>query len=237
MATVVDAPILVLKAQDLAHTLLRNLPERWQHSAGVAQRAEQLTGTVSNPADAATLIAAAWLHDIGYAEDVRDTGFHPLDGGLYLRHRRWPNRIASLVAHHSEALCVASVRGLADRLAGFTREDTAVADALTYADQTVGPHGRTMTIERCLDDMLRRHGPDSPNAQAHSRRAPLLRAAGRRVEQRLSTSTSTPLALGSRSGAGSAAGWTPARDDSYSESGLGPCPMLPSSGRAVHCGG
>ncbi|MFI6078419.1 hypothetical protein ACIA5C_43555 [Actinoplanes sp. NPDC051343] len=31
----------------------------------------------------------------GYADDVRDTGFHPLDGDLYLRHQGWPDRIAA----------------------------------------------------------------------------------------------------------------------------------------------
>jgi len=28
---------------------------------------------------------AAYLHDIGYAEPLVDTGFHPLDGAVYLR--------------------------------------------------------------------------------------------------------------------------------------------------------
>ena len=30
------------------------------------------------------LVAAPWLHDIGYAVEVTDTGFHPLDGACYL---------------------------------------------------------------------------------------------------------------------------------------------------------
>jgi hypothetical protein len=32
-------------------------------------------------ADRPVLIAAAWLHDIGYAPGLPETGFHPLDGG------------------------------------------------------------------------------------------------------------------------------------------------------------
>jgi HD domain-containing protein len=178
---------LVLDARHLAETLLADMPERRRHSAGVARRAEQLAGTLPDPADAGTLVAAAWLHDIGYAEAVRVTGFHPLDGGTYLRGARWPERIASLVAHHSEALCVARIQGMADLLASFPVEYGAVTDALTYADQTVGPNGREMGFEERLDDMLRRHGPTSPNAVAHPWRAPRLRAAVRRVEGRLST--------------------------------------------------
>jgi anti-anti-sigma regulatory factor len=175
-------PSLVRDARRLAQTLLAGLPERWRHTVGVAARAEETA--LPGEADAGALVAAAWLHDIGYAEQVRDTGFHPLDGGLHLRALGWPERIVCLVAHHSEAMCIAAVRGLADRLAEFPREESVVADVLTYADQTVGPNGRVMELDERLADMLRRHGPDSPNARAHPRRAPLLRAAVRRVESR-----------------------------------------------------
>ncbi|MCU7730081.1 hypothetical protein ODJ79_40740 [Actinoplanes sp. KI2] len=89
-------------------------------------------------------------------------------------------------------MCVAQVRGLADRLAPFPREETPVADALTYADQTVGPNGRVMDFEQRLEDMLRRHGPDSPNAKAQRQRTPRLRAAVRRVERRLDDTADPP---------------------------------------------
>jgi anti-anti-sigma regulatory factor len=176
---------LVRDARRLAETLLAEMPERWRHTVGVAGRAAELTDTLAGEADAGALVAAAWLHDIGYAGQLRDTGFHPLDGGLHLRALGWPDRVACLVAHHSEAICIAEAWGLADRLADFPREGTAVADALTYADQTIGPNGRAMEIDERLADMLRRHGPDSPNAMAHPRRAPLLRAAACRAESRL----------------------------------------------------
>lgn len=175
---------LVRDARRLAEALLADLPERWRHTVGVAARAAALIETLPSEADAGALVAAAWLHDIGYAERVHDTGFHPLDGGLHLRALGWPERVACLVAHHSEAICIAAVRGLAERLAEFPREESAVADALTYADQTVGPAGRVMELDERLADMLRRHGPESPNARAHPRRAPLLRAAVHRVESR-----------------------------------------------------
>jgi anti-anti-sigma regulatory factor len=178
----VHGPSLVRDARRLAQTLLAGLPERWRHTAGVAARADEVA--LPGEADAAALVAAAWLHDIGYADRVQETGFHPLDGALHLRALGWPDRVACLVAHHSEAMCIAEVRGLAGRLAEFPREDSAVADALTYADQTVGPNGLVMEFDERLADMLRRHGPDSPNARANPRRAPLLRAAVGRVESR-----------------------------------------------------
>ena len=38
------------------------------------------------------LVAAAWLHDIGYAPELVETGFHPLDGARYLRREGLMNR-------------------------------------------------------------------------------------------------------------------------------------------------
>ncbi|MCE6995423.1 phosphohydrolase [Saccharothrix sp. S26] len=136
------------------------------------------------PADRDVLVAAAWLHDIGYAEALRDTGFHPLDGARHLEQLGWPRRVCALVAHHSGARLVAGVLGLVDQLDAYPHEDDAVSDALTYADQTVDNKGRRVTIRVRLEDMFRRHGPDSPNGRGHHLRAPHLLAVADRVERR-----------------------------------------------------
>ena len=109
MSVAVGPPTLILNARDLAQTLLVDEPERWRHSVGVARQAERLASAVPGATQVQVLIAAAWLHDIGYAKALHDTGFHPLDGALHLRRLKWPDRIAALVAHHSEASCVARV--------------------------------------------------------------------------------------------------------------------------------
>ncbi|GAB1692333.1 HD domain-containing protein [Krasilnikovia sp. M28-CT-15] len=175
---------IVHSARTVAGLLLADLPERWRHTAGVARQAAKVSRAAS-PADVDYLLAAAWLHDVGYAPSLRGFGFHPLDGARYLRAHGWPSRISSLVAHHSEALTVAEVRGLGSELAAFPRERSAASDALTFADQTVGPGGRIMSVDERLADMLRRHGPDSPNAAVHPPRAAQIRAAARRVKHRL----------------------------------------------------
>ena len=69
----------------------------------------------------------------------------------------------------------------------FPFTDDEVSDALTTADQTVGPGGVAMNITERIADMLRRHHPDSPNALAHVRREPYLLAAANRVAARLSS--------------------------------------------------
>jgi hypothetical protein len=178
------APVLIANARNLAKTLLRkDLAERWLHTQGVANRAAELAVTVP-VGDRPALIAAAWLHDIGYAPDIRETGFHPLDGALYLSKHGWDDRLVALVAHHSGARFMADERGLGPLMTEFPFEDSPVSDALTYADQTVGPHGRRMTMPYRIAEAMTRHGPDSPNVRARDDRVPYLLAAALRVEQR-----------------------------------------------------
>ncbi|EXG79742.1 HD domain-containing protein [Cryptosporangium arvum] len=168
-------------SRDLARVLLPPPAERWFHTAGVAARARQLASAVDQE-DRDLLVAAAWLHDIGYADQVRDTGFHPLDGARYLDRLGLPKRLTSLVAHHSGARFVAEARGLGAAMADFPVEVSLVSDALTYADQTVGPHGRPYSVDKRMAEMLGRHGPDSPQARAHRARAPYLRGVASRME-------------------------------------------------------
>jgi len=170
-------------AEQVARVVLAELPERWRHTQGVAGRAAELAAALGE--DPEVLVVAAWLHDIGYGEAARDTGFHPLDGARYLDRQRWPARISALVAHHSAACFVAEARGLADALSWYRREESPLADALTYADQTVGPAGRRTSVQQRMAEMLHRHGPQSPNAAAHRLRGPYLLSLADRVEQRL----------------------------------------------------
>ena len=88
-------------ASKQAASLLSPLGDRWLHTKGVVARAQQIGGAFDE-ADRFLLIAAAYLHDIGYAPPLQKTGFHPLDGAYYLL-SLGQNRLASLVAYHSEA--------------------------------------------------------------------------------------------------------------------------------------
>ncbi|BCJ77472.1 metal-dependent phosphohydrolase, HD subdomain protein [Catellatospora sp. IY07-71] len=171
------------RAMGLAESLLAEMPQRWSHSAGVARRAAELSGAVA-PADRDLLLCAAWLHDIGYAPAARDTGFHPLDGARFLRRHGWPERLCALVAHHSGACFQAEAQGVTG-MAEFPDEDSAVTDALAAADQTTGVCGEPAFLEDRLAEALGRHGGLSVYALAHTRRAPYLRAAARRVGLRL----------------------------------------------------
>jgi putative nucleotidyltransferase with HDIG domain len=170
-------------ARTLAEALLGDMGNRWRHTAGVAEQAARVADHLGLDPD--VLVAAAWLHDIGYAAPIAHTGFHPVDGAVHLTVEGWPERIAGLVAHHSGARFVAEIKGFAERLAAFPEERSLMADALTYADQTTGPAGDRVDPEARYAEMLLRHGPCSANALADPVRRPHLRAMTGRVEQLL----------------------------------------------------
>ena len=69
--------------------------------------------------DADLLVVAAWLHDIGYAAPLVDTGFRPTDGARYLRRVGVDERLCGLVAHHSAARYDAKLRNLGADVADF----------------------------------------------------------------------------------------------------------------------
>ena len=100
--------------------------------------------------DAELVEAAAWLHDIGYAPDLHDTGFHPLDGARYLRDVEGAEPLlCRMVAHHSCALIEAEERGLAAELVReFRPPPRDLAEALIYCDMTTGPDGQPVDCPR-----------------------------------------------------------------------------------------
>jgi hypothetical protein len=113
------------------------------------------------------LVAAAWLHDIGYAPDLVDTGFHPIDGGRFLRTLGANDRLACLVAHHSCAIYEARVRGLADvLLAEFPQEDSPTYDALVFCDLTTDPDGQRVTYTERIKEIRDRYGSGHVVSQA-----------------------------------------------------------------------
>jgi hypothetical protein len=176
--------LLVPAARGLAYRLLDGNRERIRHSAGVAVRAAFLSSAVDKD-EASLLVAAAWLHDVGYAAALKDTDFHPLDGARFLRAAGWDSDLCDLVAHHSGSRFVATVRDLGEELSEFTYREDPVSDALTVADQTIGPNGRWLSMDERMREMLERHGPDSANARAHPQRELYFRSAFQRVSRRL----------------------------------------------------
>jgi HD superfamily phosphodiesterase len=175
---------LVAWAAHHAERRLTPLSNRWAHTEGVVTRARALAATVPT-ADQEVLVAAAYLHDVGYAGDVEDTGFHPLDGARWLRAHD-QERLARLVAYHSGAAFEATARGLDAALAEFAEERSAVADVLTYCDLTTDSEGREITPSARLAEIESRYGRDSDVARGMYAAAASLAALVARAEARIS---------------------------------------------------
>jgi HD superfamily phosphodiesterase len=174
---------LVTWAAEQACERLAPLGERWSHTQGVASRAREIA-TAVEPDDREILIAAAYLHDVGYAPELVVHGFHPVDGALWLREQGY-DRLASLVAHHSAARFEAEAHGLAGVLATFDDEQSPVSDALAYSDVTTGPRGERLTVAERLSEIERRYGGDSLVAHALNQASNSLFAMAARTERRL----------------------------------------------------
>ncbi|MFJ3907899.1 HD domain-containing protein [Streptomyces vinaceus] len=180
-SSVLDTP---RGAAGLAESLLPPLGDRWLHTQAVAGRARELSRCVA-AADRDLLVAAAWLHDIGYARPLSHSGFHPLDGARYLESRGASARLVGLVAHHSGAVYEAAQRGLSAELAVYEREESALLDALTCADLTTGPTGQRLGFTERIDEILTRYAPGSAVHTAISAAVPYLSEAVTRTERRM----------------------------------------------------
>jgi putative nucleotidyltransferase with HDIG domain len=178
------------QARVLAGAVLAEaLPRRWRHVQAVAAKAKEIAAVLPE-AERQALIAAAWLHDIGYAPGVADSGLHALDGARWLRLHGADVRVASLVAYHSCAIFEAEECGLADQLrAEFPAEDSPLVDALWYADMTTGPDGQDFDVLERLAEIRSRYGPDHLVTRFWARAEPVIVAAVRRTEERLAAVT------------------------------------------------
>ena len=173
------------RAAEHAAALLSPLGNRWLHVQGVVQRAYSIKTLFEEEEDQRYLIAAAYLHDIGYAPSLNKTGFHPLDGANYAIQSFRDVRLASLIAHHSEAAIEARLRGYAHALDAFPREYSAVADALTFCDMTTSPEGKHISFEERIAEILCRYKEQDIVSQSVRQATPTLSRDIERTKQML----------------------------------------------------
>ncbi|NKY48390.1 HD domain-containing protein [Nocardia cerradoensis] len=166
-------------AESVARTHLQRLPKRWKHVQGVAGQAETAADLVDDPD---MLVAAAWLHDVGYAPDLVNTGFHPVDGASFLRSIGAAERLCALVANHSCAHVEARRRDISLEWAD---ERTPLRDALWWADMTTTATGERTDLQSRVADIERRYGSEHVVTQSIREAEPELADAVRRTESLL----------------------------------------------------
>ena len=119
-----------LELMDLFGDVLRPLKnDRRAHSLAVGRKVEAEAGRV-RPSLRADLVAAAVLHDIGYAHP--DTGLHAVDGARFLAAEDFSPAVCNLVAHHTASTYEASERGV-------DLTDVRVEDRLAEISSRYGP--------------------------------------------------------------------------------------------------
>lgn len=150
---------------------------------GVAAEARRIVPAV--PEGDPVLEVAAVLHDIGYAPDLVDSGFHALDGARYLSRLGLDERVCALVAHHSCAVREAGMRGLADDYRAYSDEEGPVRDALWYCDVVTDPHGLPVTPVERWAEIEQRYGEGHLVTEFIRQARPDLLAAVERTEARM----------------------------------------------------
>lgn len=146
-------------AVECAHELLGGLRPRIDHVLAVGEKARRIASAFDQ-VDAEVLVASAYLHDIGYAPALVDTGLHQIDGARWLRAQGHED-LAGLVAHHSAAHVELRLRGRMELLKPYPRPPHALAAALAYSDITTGPLGQDVTLEERITEVGDRRGRNS----------------------------------------------------------------------------
>jgi hypothetical protein len=180
MATTQSTSPLVRDALTMAHRLLADDPSRLAHLRGAGLIAGMAAGAlcVDRPE---TVVAAALLHDIGYAPAITRTGFHPLDGALFLAQEGWPDRVVFLVAHHSHSAVLAPYYGVHHHLSLLDHVHGQADDIITFSDLRAGVNGLGTDPRERIEDMRRRHADRTvvPDDIREARYRMLLTAAAR----------------------------------------------------------
>jgi putative nucleotidyltransferase with HDIG domain len=180
-----------VRAKEEAQRLVEPLGRRWAHVQAVADRAQEVCEATGLRPE--LLVSAAWLHDVGYAPELKVTGFHPLDGARHLRRLDVDETVVRLVAHHSCARFEATVRGLESELSQFSRPPAEYEDALCYCDMTNGPSGDRVEAPDRLDEIQDRYGPGHFVTRFVDAAREEILASVARVEDRLRSSESQAL--------------------------------------------
>lgn len=161
-----------LWAEQVSRRFVEPLGARWRHTLGVAERARAV-GSKLERGEADLLVAAAYLHDVGYAPELRETGFHPLDGARFVR-ACGHERLAGLVAYHCSAEAEAGERGLLGELSQFVDERSSLSRALTYCDLRTDAEGRLVEPTERLAGIRERYGREAFEVRALERSMPAL---------------------------------------------------------------
>ena len=154
-------------AKKLLEHMLNSDENRYKHTLCVVKRVEEVIANYDIP-ESDALVMAAYLHDIGYNENIVISSFHPFDGGRYLLDGGWDLSIVKLVMYHTYAYQEIKKSRRLDLVSYYgkfmlTKEDKMRLDVLTYADLHSSHDGVACGLAERLAGVRERYGSDSDN--------------------------------------------------------------------------
>ena len=170
-------------ARAVAEEHLAAVPRRWHHALGVLRRAEAVAPRLG--ADGDLLLAAAAVHDIGFAPEATAIGFPAVDGARFLEKHGAPRRLVHLVAHSAYSALEGDLRGFGAEYADFEDERSPVRDALWSCCLTTGPDGEPVTLDERIAEWSIRYAGDAVIARYAELAPAELRAAIARTDDLL----------------------------------------------------
>ncbi len=110
------------------------------------------------------LVTAALFHDVGYSEELKRTGFHPLDGAVFLAHYGADNEVIESVLWHSSTVhditykpeIEAIYRKLTPR-----PENSFLLRAVSLCDFRASPRGEAFSFRQRIHELEQRFGTGS----------------------------------------------------------------------------
>lgn len=132
------------------HLVGSGLIDRYKHTIAVSLLMREKAQEIGLCSDTAQCVGL--LHDIGYSDDIKKTGFHALDGYNYLKNI--DQCMAERIALHTSTPEEAELRGI--NLPKVKQDK--YARLLSYADSRVMGNGKVVSFEERLNDIINRYG-------------------------------------------------------------------------------
>lgn len=172
--------------------------KRIRHSLGVLRLARQLAEQIfADNIIAENLQTAALFHDVGYSPLLQKTGFHPLDGALFLASQSAPDAVVAAVLWHSgaqsEADCYPKVKAIYEELHDFRAGFDDIVDALTFCDIRTLPDGQMTTLQERISDITYRYGKDHEVSQSFRGQSGSFYTCIDRIRKRVRLHAANPL--------------------------------------------
>lgn len=138
---------------------------RLKHSLGVKEKMKYMLNKLNiEEKRKKNLLISSELHDIGYSNKIKITGFHPLDGYTYLKNQLSLEIILPILMHSSAIELVKYENNNIMKI--YTRKILNIKnyinkfdiDILSYCDATTNSKGENVSLEERYKDISNRYG-------------------------------------------------------------------------------